>query len=79
MRHLSIYPIPLHIRDYRVLPRNIQQSDRLFQQYECGVFERIQGWLESLGVKYEGSPPLEGCLMHQRGKCHRTYKLYYDK
>ncbi len=37
--------------------------------YRCGVIFRIQCWLEALGVRHTVHPPVEGCLMHQRGSC----------
>jgi hypothetical protein len=41
----------------------------LIDDYECGIVERIKGWLEGLGVWYEMKPDLSGCLMHQNGFC----------
>ncbi|MFX1302555.1 MAG: DUF6125 family protein [Promethearchaeota archaeon] len=48
-------------------------------QYECGIFDRIEGWFESLGIKYEAEPVIEGCLMHTIGQCFRDYHFFFDK
>jgi hypothetical protein len=45
------------------------------EQYDCGVFERINGWLEGLGVGYQVTPTINGCMMHTDGHCFREYKL----
>ncbi|MHA2366814.1 MAG: DUF6125 family protein [Candidatus Hodarchaeales archaeon] len=43
--------------------------------YECGIFERIEGWFDGLGIKYNVVPDLNGCLMHQRQECIRDYTV----
>lgn len=40
----------------------------MIEHYDCGIFERIKGWLDALGVTYE-TTDFTGCLMHQTGKC----------
>lgn len=37
--------------------------------YQCGIIERIKGWLDGLGVSYSIVPEINGCLMHAHGKC----------
>ena len=37
--------------------------------YQCGIVTRVQGWLDGLGVPYEMVPEINGCLMHDTGKC----------
>jgi hypothetical protein len=44
-------------------------------QYQCGIFERIYGWFDGLGIKYSVSPQVEGCMMHTDGKCFRDFTL----
>lgn len=41
------------------------------EQYQCGIFERIYGWFDGMGIKYSISPQVEGCMMHTDGKCFR--------
>ena len=40
---------------------------------ECGIFSRITGWPEALGLEYEISPPLGECLKVQGRKCIHTF------
>ncbi len=48
-------------------------------QYKCGIFERIYGWLDGLGIEYSVSPQVEGCMMHTDGKCFREITFTFDK
>lgn len=41
----------------------------MIADYECGIVERVKGWLDSLGVTYNMTPDFTGCLMHQNGRC----------
>ena len=34
-------------------------------QFECGVFARIVGWMEVFGIDYEMTPPIGKCLLSQ--------------
>jgi hypothetical protein len=45
--------------------------------YECGIFERVQGWFEGMGVEYTVSPKVEGCMMHQKGVCFREFDFHF--
>ena len=47
----------------------------LIDSYECGIVERIKGWLEGLGVSYVMEPDFEGCLMHQTGNCEINFRF----
>jgi hypothetical protein len=42
--------------------------------YQCGILERVKGWYDGLGVKYEMFPEISGCLMHSRGKCEVEFR-----
>lgn len=48
-------------------------------KYQCGIFDRIYGWLDGLGIKYSVSPQVEGCMMHTDGKCFRDISFSFDK
>ena len=48
-------------------------------QYQCGIFERIYGWLDGIGIRYSVSPQVEGCVMHTDGKCFREIRLTFDE
>ena len=45
--------------------------------YNCGIYNRIDGWLEGLDLRYEVNPEVEGCLMHQGKKCFREYVILF--
>ena len=45
----------------------------VIDQYQCGIFERVDGWFKGLGLKFEVTPQINGCLMHQGKKCIRNY------
>jgi hypothetical protein len=46
--------------------------------YECGIVERVKGWLESLGVTYTMIPDFTGCLMYQNGKCEMDFRFDFN-
>ena len=50
----------------------------MIDAYECGIFERVKGWIETLGVKYTMTPEFTGCLMHQTGSCEVDFHLVPD-
>ena len=41
--------------------------------------DRIEVWLDVLGLKWEVEPKITGCMMHTHGKCYRDYKFTFDK
>ena len=43
--------------------------------YQCGIFERIEGWMTALGVPYTMEPVVEHCTLHHDGWCHRTFRF----
>ena len=43
--------------------------------YDCGIFARVAGWFDGLGIEYEVSPPVKGCMMHTDGKCFRDFRF----
>ena len=49
------------------------------EQYQCGIFERIYGWFDGLGIEYSVSPQVEGCMMHSNGKCFRDFTFNFHK
>jgi hypothetical protein len=48
---------------------------RIAGEYECGIFARIQGWLDALGLAYEMSPALGKCLKAQGRDCAFTLTI----
>jgi hypothetical protein len=45
-------------------------------QYECGIFARVLGWLDALGVAYELSPALGKCMKAQGQECVYTITVH---
>ena len=43
--------------------------------FECGIFARLTGWVDALGLAYETSPPLGQCLKAQGRECGYTIAL----
>jgi hypothetical protein len=43
--------------------------------YECGMFARITGWADALGLDFELEPLLGRCLMAQGLECVCTFRL----
>ena len=50
----------------------------MIANYECGIVERVKGWLDSLGVTYNMTPDFRGCLMHQNGICEVHFRFDLD-
>jgi hypothetical protein len=49
----------------------------VIEQYNCGIYDRIESWFESLGIKYSASPQIEGCLKHKGKKCVRKFTFFF--
>lgn len=47
----------------------------MLENYDCGIVERIKGWIDAIGVQYEMIPDFKGCLMHQKGICEIDFKF----
>ena len=48
------------------------QKAGLLPEYQCGIFERIAGWFEAMGLKYDLVPNLDRCLKFRGQKCKIT-------
>ncbi len=46
-------------------------------QYECGIFARLQGWIDAQGLEHELVPPLGKCMMVSGKKCSYTITLRF--
>ncbi len=46
--------------------------------YECGIFERTEGWFDAMGVKYTRTPDLSRCLKFQGKECRVTVKFEFE-
>lgn len=47
----------------------------VIDDYQCGIFTRLEGWLDGLGLPYTATPELTGCQMHTTSTCHREYTI----
>lgn len=47
--------------------------------YQCRIFERMEGWAEGLGLKYSVTPQLQGCMMHTEGRCFREFHFEFGE
>ncbi len=45
------------------------------EAYECGVFARVTGWMDALGLNYEMTPVLGKCPRAHGRECAYTFKL----
>ena len=50
----------------------------LIDEYECGIFERIEGWFDAMGVDYTRTPDLSRCLKHRGEPCIVTIRLRFN-
>ena len=47
-------------------------------EYECGIFERIEGWFDAMGLRYTRTPDLSRCLKYTEGACTVTVKFHFE-
>jgi hypothetical protein len=47
-------------------------------QYECGIFSRLQGWIDAQGMEHELAPALGKCMKVLGKECCYTVKLRFD-
>jgi len=51
----------------------------LLPDYECGIFERIEGWFDAMGLSYTRTPDLSRCLKLNGGPCDVTVQFHFDR
>jgi hypothetical protein len=51
----------------------------LIADYECGIFERIEGWFDAMGLEYSRIPDLSRCLKFKGEECTITVKFQFEK
>jgi hypothetical protein len=49
----------------------------LISDYECGIFERIEGWFDAMGLEYARTPDLSRCLKFRGEDCTVTIKFKF--
>ncbi|MCP4669191.1 MAG: hypothetical protein GY849_22895 [Deltaproteobacteria bacterium] len=51
----------------------------VIDQYDCGIMTRIEGWFKGLGIAYTIDPPVNGCMMHEKGACSGRFEFHLKK
>jgi hypothetical protein len=49
----------------------------IMDQYECGIFARLQGWIDAQGLGHELTPPLGKCMKVLGEECIYTITLRF--
>jgi hypothetical protein len=47
---------------------NVEKAG-ISEHYDCGIFARVEGWLDGMGIEHRVEPPLKGCLKAQGKEC----------
>ncbi len=47
----------------------------VIEDYECGVFFRIECWMRSLGLTFESDTQSQHCLFHHEGSCRKRLRF----
>jgi len=47
-------------------------------EYECGIFARLQGWIDAQGLKHELTPALDKCMKVLGEECCYKIRLRFD-
>ena len=50
----------------------------LLPDYECGIFVRIEGWFDAMGLNYTRTPDLSRCLMLKGKKCRIAVRFHFE-
>ena len=51
----------------------------LIAEYECGIFERIEGWFDAMGLDYSRTPDLGRCLKYKGEECLVTIQFRFGE
>jgi hypothetical protein len=46
-------------------------------RYECGIFSRLQGWIDAQGLEHELTPPLAKCMKVLEKECRYRITLRF--
>ncbi len=47
-------------------------------QYKCGIFARLQGWIDAQGLEHKLTPPLGRCMKVLERECCYTIRLRFN-
>jgi hypothetical protein len=48
-------------------------------EYECGIFSRLQGWIDAQGLEHELVPPLGKCMKVLGKECSYKIRLQFKE
>ena len=66
----------LHGQFHECFAHDAVKQYGMIREYECGILERVKGWLDTIKVDYTLTPAFTGCLMHQKGSCE--FNFYFE-
>ncbi|MFH2007096.1 MAG: DUF6125 family protein [bacterium] len=49
----------------------------LLDRYRCGIFVRVEAWLDGLGIAFERTPAGDACSMRNGGRCNREFRVSF--
>ncbi len=67
----------LHVEARRCFAYEGMKRLGVADRYECGIFSRMEGWFDALGVRYTVTPEILGCMMNDQGQCYRDYSFEF--
>ncbi len=68
----------IHWEMHRCFAYDGVQKLGVIDQYQCGIFERIEGWFEGLGLNYSVTPQVQGCMLDTEGRCVRDFRFHFS-
>ena len=69
-------PDSYKIRVKRCFAHENVEKAGIAAHYDCGIFARVEGWMDGMGVRHDIAPPLKGCLMAQGKECVHTVRVH---
>jgi hypothetical protein len=48
-------------------------------QYQCGIFPRVEAWFDALEIEYTVTPVVGGCMMQSDRQCFREYTFAFGE
>lgn len=49
----------------------------VIEQYECGIYERIKGWLDAMGLDFTVEPDSDSCMLYHEGRCYKDFIIKF--
>ena len=47
------------------------------KEYECGIYNRVEGWFDALGLSWSVEPKVLNCMKLEQGECFREYEFSF--